>query len=644
MSALEGGGMDDNAAFERLEDEFARAAEAGDADYEDMQDMHRAGGPEDQGAHADALGDLEGLNEEDLLMSERFAGYSDYFDAIPIGDRLYMKGQETLRRKHENVLKAQHMQHENEKKGQQKKPQISELGAKVVRSGGDPERFAQLQMEWLRKRNRRVEQKKDQVDSERAEGIIPVKVNRRSEKIVAGRHQGPIEAWDERERHFRASHSSQKTAPATFHPIVSPAAQALKRTGNVSERLYKKAAERAKAPPPKKAGGKRITDEEFDSLLKHMKVHKDAAVRKFENKKKNLQSEEGPYQPDLCPRSKTILRRQGGHVPIHLRDSVASVPPPKAQPERKRKDVDPEQIEPFGLVSKIPQQKLKVQRRLEGLRAERETDLKEVCTFQPKFNKRSLAMASRREGSIRYHQGQSPEEEPRDLETEGDEYYGAEEEFVPGGYDPTGEAHMPNQSFQYVGGMEPTPRGGSVHTPQTWSPPRYPNAAHTPTPAQPGHDLPPDAPLAEWEVAWMSQQRDIERLLQQYTSTTQRNVQSTHGEMGGGLPLPEPSPVTPRTHQSAASNARPLQYSPSHSVAAQQGMYASSAAPSHGTHPTHPQPPPAHYDPAQASPAAAVPSPESLAHSAVSDLQTVLDGWRQLEDQFSHSFEKLRLR
>eukprot|EP01059_Diplonema_ambulator_P011669 TRINITY_DN21686_c0_g1_i1.p1 TRINITY_DN21686_c0_g1~~TRINITY_DN21686_c0_g1_i1.p1 ORF type:complete len:123 (+),score=14.10 TRINITY_DN21686_c0_g1_i1:33-371(+) len=97
-----------------------------------------------------------------------------------------------------------------------------------------------------------------------------------------------------------------------------------------------------------------------------------------------------------------------------------------------------------------------------------------------------------------------------------------------------------------------------------------------------------DENFAEWEKEWIDQQRDIEAILKMYTTTTDKFKREI---------TPERTPSTPSVSYPSTQRS-PLQ------------------------RPSHPPPP----------------------IDQVSELQSVLDGWRQLEDQFSTSFEKLRLR
>ena len=263
--------------------------------------------------------------DEDLLLLGPMGDYDNYSatgDEVPIGDRLYLKGQEAMRRRQEKLERAQAEQAAKETEENMQKPQICAT-SNIRRSDGDFNKFYKIQEEWLQRRNRMLDKKRDMEKEEDLSVDRNMKASRKSNRILAGRHKGPIQAWDQREQHFRAVHTEEKLAAASFKPTISPAAQNLRRKGTVTTRLYDSAKSKKVAESPR-ANGKKVTDDQVKTLLQKMHASEETARRKFEGKLKSLKEEEGPFMPVVNERSNKILDRQGGHIPIHKRTSRAA--------------------------------------------------------------------------------------------------------------------------------------------------------------------------------------------------------------------------------------------------------------------------------------------------------------------------------
>ena len=664
--------------------------------------------------------DLEALLAMDDEAVHRYMGEHGHHDDgaydaittatsdIPIGDRLYMQGQDVMRRKQERVMKVQAEKEKAEVRENQAKPTINST-SNVRRSEGDFDKFYKLQEAWLQRKNRILCDKRLAEKAEQASEVRTTKASKRSNEILAGRYRGPVDAWSEREQHFRAVHTEEKRPEATFTPTISPAAQHLQRKGTASTRLYESAKKKQQQKEEAEEHGKRVTGDDVAAFHTRVQARNNAAKRKLDGKKQALQEEEGSYRPAINQRSMRILDRQGGHVPIHLRSGRKQNP--HATPSeihdgdthRRRRQgshgdqpryvlrthspaplphchslhpiLHPPRIE---IWNKIEVTKKKVNARLDCLKEERRLEEKEECTFKPKTNSRSRALVSKassrfagdnfEEGVTFYDEEGAPvhRSEPGahgvpdtpydDLEADGEEYWTGEDAEAQ--HPPPDARSLPQENGefleweaswvrqqseinsilrQYTGGKP----GSAGSPPQRADPPAAPPAhagpepqagqqpqagAHPheaqrsvsrasrtsipPTPqdrqAPPAHQrsvpstaASPGSNFRHWEDEWQQQQSEIESMLQQYgaPSGSSRRQQS--------MPQPEFSPSTPTTHNASHS--------------------AATGGPS--------------SIPRFTPPPASAPLEER-----VSDLQSVLDGWRQLEDQFSSSFEQLRLR
>eukprot|EP01060_Flectonema_neradi_P013477 TRINITY_DN2024_c0_g1_i1.p1 TRINITY_DN2024_c0_g1~~TRINITY_DN2024_c0_g1_i1.p1 ORF type:complete len:614 (+),score=113.15 TRINITY_DN2024_c0_g1_i1:67-1908(+) len=506
-----------------------------------------------------------------------------------IGDRLYTKGQEILRQREEKVIKARNDKLAQELRSAPGKPQICPSSDVLVkRPRGDHDAFYKSQTDWLMRRNRLLDTKRELEAKEIVSIDREQKASAKSNKILAGRHKGPVENWVEREAHFKAAHHDN-TAQSSFKPTISPAAQHLRRKGPVSERLYDVAKHRQlkqKTPPPK-TREKKITSGEMSTLLNKMQLRTNTANIALERKRAEIESAEGSYQPEVNKRSRMILQRQGGHVPVHLRSTTST----QALQARQRSQTPPikKKTTPAPLQEsfwkKIEVTRQKHESRLNFLKREKEQDERRECTFMPKTNKFSGELAKIKRQSTHIEGESSPHTDfPY---SEADNY----DEEVP----------VTRRSV---------PRAVSG------SPKEVPPAVSL-----------VDQNFSDWEKEWEQQQKNIENILQQYTVDANKRKSLR-------VPPPELSPATPAITPPASRRSTSR-------TAGAGGARQQFVDPTPARQSTSPQ---RHPSAAVATAASVAPSSPPVQANDVSELQTVLDGWRQLEDQFSSSFEKFRLR
>ncbi|KAJ9455816.1 hypothetical protein DIPPA_16778 [Diplonema papillatum] len=634
-------------------------------------------------------------------------GIYDDYDAIPIGDRLYLKGQEVLRKKEERAQQAESDKQKREQMQTQRKPKISESGAKANRSGGDPEKFYKLQTDWLKRRNHVLDTKRDLEKREQTAVNREQKASAMSNRILAGRYKNPVDHWEERVQHYNSVHQGQQVT-STFKPTISPAAQHLKRAEPVTERLYNSAKQKQDAPKrlPHAASHKKISQENLNALIRKMKLHDDTARRKREAKLREIKLEEGSYQPEINPRSLEILRRQGGHVPVHLRSvSAQNHPPPREVHEQQHAPpmLDLEKVKPIedAYWKKICTSQTRREDKLAKMRREAAEEVTEDCTFIPATNRKSQQLAKKT------HRSRSEDTHSPAAKVVG---YA---DYVCGGYTPVGDGSF----FAKADAAAESNRSRKASV-------------------EPGRTLTDlaqhiDSSFVEWDDEWKHQQDDIEAILRQYSSANER----TKMEISSVYSLDRSPCRNPRSG-SGAESYRPSSSLPSSiprnddSLHAQYAARPAARAEAHATfqgdvdrHSQQRQP--RHDDPADFAPASApesrsvspaerrggkpaaafshktraqrqaqereqgwqqpahgshvsprirvtaasrsatadpqrseaAPPPrrgpteqqrkqeqEQKQQHQIAELQSVLDCWRALEDQYSSSFEELRLR
>eukprot|EP01062_Namystynia_karyoxenos_P059240 TRINITY_DN50688_c0_g1_i1.p1 TRINITY_DN50688_c0_g1~~TRINITY_DN50688_c0_g1_i1.p1 ORF type:complete len:608 (+),score=249.94 TRINITY_DN50688_c0_g1_i1:75-1826(+) len=351
--------------------------------------------------------------------------YTD--DGALVGQRLYEKGQEMRKRRDEQALRAAEEKLKREQEGLTFRPKIHSAAS---RSGGDIDKFLSLQGEWLRRRNRQLDKARDKQERE-AKAMLSEhpKASVRSERLLKGKqYKGPVEDWERREALFKMAHA-EKVPPGTFHPTISPAAMQLRREGDAGERMFRKAQEQrveqrkaqeqSKTSRDERTGQilftpvtrrntaaqhspNRRTEDERRMQVEEMLKKAQEAERKLAKKRKEVDRDQQlTFKPELNVRSQQILSR-APRVPIHLRkeeprksdgDADQTEPPGSQQRRRPQEELDAAAKEFF---ERTRREKQKLLSRIGKLRDKQEQAETKECSFRPKISAHSSTLARQR--------------------------------------------------------------------------------------------------------------------------------------------------------------------------------------------------------------------------------------------------------